>query len=85
MTKKNENSSLEKSLKSSNFDVKQLSSFIGDVKSELKKITWATQEELNVYTKIVIGATFFIGLSIYFSDIGIQTILKVLGFFFGSY
>lgn len=52
--------------------------FIGDVKGELKKINWTSREELMVYTKIVVGATLFFGVSLYFIDLIIQGVLNGL-------
>lgn len=52
--------------------------FLGDVKAELKKISWTTPEELRTYTKIVIGATFLFGMGVYFTDLIIQFVLNVL-------
>lgn len=49
--------------------------FIGDVKAELKKINWTSPEELKVYTKVVVGATFFLGLGLYLVDLFIQGFL----------
>lgn len=58
----------------------QAESFVSEVKAEIKKITWPTVEELRVYTKIVVGATFFFGVGIYVVDLLIQTTLRVLEF-----
>jgi preprotein translocase subunit SecE len=49
--------------------------FVGDVKAELKRISWASPEELRVYTKIVVGATFALGMGIYVVDLCIQMVL----------
>lgn len=56
----------------------QTQDFIGDVKAEIKKIHWTSYEELIVYTKIVVGATFFFGMGIYFMDLIIQASLSVI-------
>lgn len=56
--------------------------FVGNVKAELKKISWTSPEELRVYTKIVIATTFFLGLGIYFIDLLIQGTLSALGALF---
>lgn len=56
--------------------------FLGEVKGELGRITWTSKEELQVYTKIVVIATFFLGMAIYASDLTIQSILKGLGVIF---
>lgn len=58
--------------------VKSFSDFIADVKSEIKKITWTSREELQTYTKIVVLATFFFGMAIYGLDLMIQGTLSVL-------
>ena len=54
--------------------------FVSDIKSEIQKITWTNREELLVYTKIVVGATFAFGMTIYFLDLIIQSTLNVLNF-----
>ncbi len=51
-------------------------SFVGNVKDELRKITWTSPEELKTYTQITVGATFALGLGIYFIDILIQLTLN---------
>jgi len=52
--------------------------FVGEIKSEFKKITWTSREELQAYTKIVVGATFAFGIGVYFMDLIIQTSLDSL-------
>lgn len=59
---------------------KRVREFIADIKSEIYKITWTNREELLVYTKIVVGATFVFGMSIYFLDLIIQGTLSGLHF-----
>jgi preprotein translocase subunit SecE len=54
--------------------------FVGDIKEEFKKITWTSREELITYTKMVIGATFLFGMSIFFIDLLIQSSLNTLGY-----
>ncbi|MBA3957874.1 MAG: preprotein translocase subunit SecE [Parachlamydiaceae bacterium] len=56
--------------------------FMGDVKAELKRISWTSPEELRVYTKIVVAMTFFMGMSIYFVDLLIQSFLTGLNYIF---
>lgn len=58
----------------------QWQGFLGDVKSEFKKITWTDSEELASYTKIVVIATFLLGMGIYLMDLAIQLCLTILGF-----
>lgn len=55
--------------------------FFGDVKAEFKKINWTSPEELKAYTKIVVGATFFLGMGIYCIDLFIQAFLNGLNVF----
>lgn len=52
--------------------------FVGDIKSEFNKVSWTSKEELKVYTKIVVGATFVFGLAVYVMDILIQLALHTL-------
>lgn len=59
---------------------KKIFTFIGDTKDEFKKITWTNREELITYTKMVIGATFICGMSIFFIDYLIQSTLNTLGY-----
>lgn len=61
--------------------VKKVQIFIADVKSEVKKITWTTPDELIFYTKLVVGATFLFGMSIYGLDLLIQGVLGSLSYF----
>jgi preprotein translocase subunit SecE len=60
--------------------IRSIRDFVGDIKTELGKITWTSAEELRTYTKIVIGATFALGMGIYFIDLIIQGILNGLAF-----
>lgn len=54
--------------------------FVGDIKTEFKKVSWTSKEELKTYTKIVVAATFLFGLGVYFMDLFIQTALSALNF-----
>lgn len=53
--------------------------FVGEVKLELGRITWTSPEELKLYIKAVIGATFVFGLGLYVVDLGIQGVLNGFG------
>ena len=55
------------------------SSYINELKAELKKVTWTTKEELIFFTKIVIGSTFALGLGIYAVDLLIKGVLNGFG------
>lgn len=57
---------------------KRVQEFVADIKSEIQKITWTSREELLVYTKIVVGATFICGMAIYALDLIIQGTLSGL-------
>ena len=52
--------------------------FLREVQQELQKVTWTTKEELKTCTKIVIGATFLLGIGIYLSDLFIQSTLQFI-------
>jgi len=54
---------------------KKVQEFIGDVKSEIQKITWTSKDELILYTKLVVGTTFCFGMAIYLLDLIIQATL----------
>lgn len=48
---------------------KQRRSYLGELKEEMKKVSWTTREELTTCTKIVLGSIFFLGLGIYIVDL----------------
>lgn len=58
--------------------VKRMFDFIGEIKLEIQKITWTSRSELITYTKIVLAATFLLGLGIYFVDLLIRSTLVSL-------
>ena len=66
---------------------KSLFTYIQELKDELKKVSWTTQEELKFSTKIVIWATLIFGLGIYLVDFiikgGLETIRTIIHFIFG--
>ena len=55
--------------------VKKAYQFLEDVKAEFHKIQWTEGEEVKVYAKVVVCATFFLGMAIYFVDLIIQRVL----------
>jgi preprotein translocase subunit SecE len=63
-------------------------SFVTELKEELKKVSWTTKAELIFCTKLVIGATFFLGLGIYLVDLaikgGLDSIGMIVRFIFGG-
>ena len=58
---------------------KKRGSFFQGMKEEMKKVSWTTKEELTTCTKIVIGAIFALGLSIYVVDLFIRYVLQGMG------
>ncbi|NGX42014.1 MAG: Protein translocase subunit SecE [Chlamydiae bacterium] len=59
-------------------NAKKIFDFISDIKSEFKKISWTSREELIVYTKVVVGATFVFGFGVYLMDVFFQNFLAGL-------
>ena len=57
---------------------KDLFTFIGDLKVELKKVSWTTKAELISATKIVVLATFCFGIGIYAVDLAIKGVLEMI-------
>lgn len=52
--------------------------WIEGIKQEIKTIHWTSPEELKTYTKVVVGATFFFGMGVYFVDFFIHGALNFL-------
>lgn len=52
--------------------------WIEGIKQEIKTIHWTSPEELRTYTKVVVGATFFFGMGVYFVDLLIHGALNFL-------
>lgn len=78
--KKNQQTVLHSSKEKESTTAKKLQAadFVGEIKAELKRISWTSPEELKTYTKIVVGATFVCGMGIYFMDLIIQASLWIL-------
>ena len=57
----------------------RVGNLIGDMKSELGKVTWTSRDEMQLYIKVVVAATLVFGLGIYFADLIIQGVLLGLG------
>ena len=66
---------------------KSVFSYIQDLKEELKKVSWTSQEELTFSTKMVVLATLFFGVGIYLVDFviknGLEFVKIVVHFIFG--
>ncbi len=58
--------------------LRKAAGFFGEVKNEIQRITWTNKQELRVYTKIVVGATFSLGIMIYGIDLFIRSMLMGL-------
>jgi preprotein translocase subunit SecE len=52
---------------------------VHELKEELKKVTWTSKDELVLFTKIVVGSTFALGLGIYGIDLVIKGVLNGFG------
>jgi preprotein translocase subunit SecE len=52
---------------------------LAELKAEFKRISWTSKEELRAYTKIVVGATFIVGLGIYVVDLVVRGTLDGVG------
>jgi preprotein translocase subunit SecE len=66
---------------------KSLFTHIQELKDELKKVSWTTQEELKFSTKIVIWSVLIFGMGIYLVDFvikgGLEFVKTVVHFIFG--
>ena len=60
--------------------LKRFFGFFGDVKAELRKISWTNREELRVYTKIVVLTTFVFGMMVFFADLFIKNALEAISY-----
>jgi len=49
--------------------------YFENLKAEFQKIQWTEGEEVKVYAKVVVGATFVLGLAIYFADLIIHRVM----------
>jgi len=62
---------------------KRFIKFLKDVRSELKKVTWPTKNEVYGTTIIVIIAIFFFGFYLFFVDIIFSWLIAQIKSFFG--
>ena len=61
---------------------RNLVTFYGDVKTELKKVTWPSKKEVYATTLIVIITVFFFGIYLFVVDFFLQNIVRqIFGFF----
>jgi preprotein translocase subunit SecE len=54
----------------------ELRTFLGEVKAELKKVTWPSKDEVRGTTIVVVATTFFFGFYLYGMDLGFSWILS---------
>ena len=59
--------------------------YLQELKNELRQVTWTSKDELVMFTKIVVGATFAFGLGIYGVDllikgclVGFKTLINLI-------
>ncbi len=52
--------------------------YIQELKEELRKVSWTSKDELFFATKMVVGATFLLGLGIYLVDMVIKGCLDLI-------
>lgn len=62
---------------------KRLINFLKDVRSELKKVTWPTKQEVYGTTIVVIIAIFFFGFYLFFVDVIFSWVIAQIKSFFG--
>ena len=55
----------------------ELKQFFADVKSELKKVTWPSQNEVRTTTLVVIVTTVVFGFFLYAMDLGFSQLLQL--------
>lgn len=56
--------------------------FLENLKTEIKQITWTSRSDLFLFAKIIVIATFGMGLSIYGTDLFIKGFLNIIRKFF---
>ena len=56
----------------------RVTTFLSEVKSELKKVSWPTRDELKASTVVVIIATFLLGLYIGIIDFVLSKVITLL-------
>jgi preprotein translocase subunit SecE len=62
---------------------KRFLSFLGDVKAELKKVTWPSRAEVTSTTIVVIIATVFFGFYLFFMDVIFSWVITHIKDLFG--
>jgi len=62
---------------------RKLGNFLKDVKSELKKVTWPSKNEVTSTTIVVIAATVFFGFYLFFMDLLFSWVISQIKNLFG--
>jgi preprotein translocase subunit SecE len=62
---------------------KRFGNFLKDVKSELKKVTWPSRNEVYSTTVVVIAATIFFGFYLFFMDVVFSWLIGKVQSLFG--
>jgi preprotein translocase subunit SecE len=62
---------------------KRLGNFFRDVRSELKKVTWPSKNEVVSTTTVVIAATVFFGFYLFFLDVIFSWVITQVKSLFG--
>jgi preprotein translocase subunit SecE len=62
---------------------KKLGNFLKDVRSELKKVTWPSKNEVVSTTVVVIAATVFFGFYLFFMDVIFSWVIGQIKSLFG--
>ncbi len=58
--------------------IKKTQKFFGEVRLELKKVSWPTWDELKGSTYVVIGLSLLIGVFLFFIDIILSRAMSVV-------
>ena len=62
---------------------KRFGNFLKDVRSELKKVTWPSKNEVVNTTVVVIAATIFFGFYLFFMDVIFSWVISQVKSLFG--
>jgi preprotein translocase subunit SecE len=57
---------------------KRIAKFLGEVRGELKKVSWPTKREYSVFTGIVLSAVVVIGVFFWIIDSGFLAVLQLV-------
>ena len=60
--------------------IRQGFEYIEEIKGEFRRVNWTNAEELQTYTKIVVGGAFAFGMMVYVADLFIKLSLEAINF-----